>query len=139
MGNDLPSNQPIKEHADGGQVLLDRWSRCFVLLDICSHNDRIEAIERPDPASVAPIEELLNGLPIREPRVLVPYRYGEKLKEAANAPVPGMHDWRRQRIEAKLDELSGVVSDKFFCQMLRLLSGPNRSMNRSPAGPPDAS
>lgn len=66
-------------------MLLYRGCGTLVLLDVGCDDDRLDAIKRFNAARFAPVEELTGSPRVREPRVLVSNRDGEKLEEAADA------------------------------------------------------
>ena len=90
-GDDLAGDQPVEQHADGGEVLLDR--RLFEILaerlDIGGDVQRLDIGDLADLVPVAPGEEPHGGVVIGLPRVLVADGGGEEFQEAARGLVAG--------------------------------------------------
>jgi len=65
-GDDLAGYQPIEQHADGRQVLLDR--RLLEIpakgLDIGRHMQRLDVGELPEPVALAPGEETADRMQV---------------------------------------------------------------------------
>ena len=66
-GEDLADDEPVAEHADGRQVLLDRGRRAGVGPDVGRHVQRRDRLER-QPPRIAPGQELPHGPPVRRAR-----------------------------------------------------------------------
>ena len=96
-GDDLAGDQPVEQHADGGEVLLDR--RFFKILaerlDIGRDVERLDIGDLADLMMVDPGEEPNDGVIIGRPRVLVADGGGEELEEAARGLVTGLDDHTR--------------------------------------------
>ena len=94
-GNDLAGDQPIEEHADGGQVLLDGalGMRLAELLDVAGDMNRLDRFER-QVALFTPIRKFRDGAEVRLARVPVPDVGGEKLPEA---PAGGRRTGKQHR------------------------------------------
>jgi hypothetical protein len=58
-GHGLVGDKPVKEHADGGEVLLDSRLGMALLeqLDVCRHCDGLDVLERAEAFLFAPLEE----------------------------------------------------------------------------------
>ena len=78
--NDLADHQVIKEHLDGGQVLLDRLRRAWVLFDI---GRDVHRRDQPNVVNVllGPRQKLSAGPCVSLARVQVPDPGREKLEE----------------------------------------------------------
>jgi len=62
---DVAANEPIEQHSQCGQVLLDGRPRTRVLLDIGCDHDRLELFETREPVIIAPDEELRDRAAVR--------------------------------------------------------------------------
>ena len=69
----LPDDEPVEQHSDAGQMLLDRGGRTLALqqLDIGGDMHRLHAPERANPLPFALVEKIGRGPRISRPRVLV--------------------------------------------------------------------
>src|SRR5712692_11717057 len=96
--NDLAGDQPVEQHADTGEMLLDRgrFHPLAQALDVLSDVDRLDLIERADPAHVAPAQKRGGRAPVRGARVRVADIDGEEFEEAGASPLPGPGDKRWQ-------------------------------------------
>ena len=95
-GDDLAGDQPVEQHADGGEVLLDRRLLEILAerLDIGGDVQRLDVGELADLVLVAPGEEPHDGPVIGHARVLVADGGGEEFEEAARGLVAGVGDRR---------------------------------------------
>ena len=93
-GDDLAGDQPVEQHADRGQVLLDRRLRHRVLqvLDIGRHMQRLDVGDAANAVPVAPAEKVANRPVVSHAGVLVADGGGEELKEPACGVVAGVGD-----------------------------------------------
>src|SRR6266851_6045770 len=97
--NHLAGHQPVEQHADTSEMLLDR-GRLHALaqaLDVLSDVDRLDLIERADPAHVAPAQKRGGRAPVRGARVRVADIDREEFEEAGARPLLCPGDERRQR------------------------------------------
>jgi len=96
-GEDLAGDQPIDQHADGGQVLLD--GRLLEILaerlNIGGDMQRLDVGDLADLMPVAPGEEPHDGMVISLPRVLVADGGGEEFQKAARGLVASLGDHAR--------------------------------------------
>ncbi len=101
--DDLADDEPVEQHADGGEMLLDR--RLLEILpkglDIGGDVQRLDIGEVADLVMIAPGEEPDAGMIIRHAGVFVADGGGEELEEAAGGLVAGggdhaRHDDRRR-------------------------------------------
>ena len=90
-GDDLAGDQPIEQHADGGQVLLDRRLLEVLAerLDIGGDVERLDIGDLADLVLVAPGEEPHGGAIVRHARVFVADGGGEEFQKAARGLVAG--------------------------------------------------
>src|ERR1035438_5465675 len=90
----LPGYEPVKQHPDAGQMLLDRGSRPLALqqFDIRGDMRRLDAPEFANPLPFAPAQEYSSGPRIGRPCVLVADIDGEEFEEAPRGPLPGPGD-----------------------------------------------
>ena len=81
-GHDLADNQPIEQHADGRQVLLDGRRRVGLrqLLDVGGHQHRLNPVQRQAP-DLAPVGEPVDGRQVGHARVRVTDVGGEEFPE----------------------------------------------------------
>ena len=92
---DLVDDEPVAEHADRGQVLLDGRDRPGVSTDVggdVERGDRTEA----EASGLAPRQKLPHGPPVRRPRPLVRDPPREELQEPRHGIRPRVDDQRRQ-------------------------------------------
>ena len=96
--DDLAGDQPVEEHADGGELLLDRRLGVVLLelLDIGGDQDRLDGFEVADAAVLAPAEEVDGVAEVRTPGVRVADVGGEVFGEAGDGVFAGGGDDRRQ-------------------------------------------
>ena len=112
--NDLADHQVIKEHLDGGQVLLDRLRRSWVLFDI---GRNVHGSNRPDVIDVTlgPRQKLsaspcvsFAGIKVSNPR-------REELEEFCSGVFAGVRQDRRNSVGVAKGQLfilaSKIVSD----------------------------
>ena len=89
--HDLADDKVVEQHADGGQVLLDR--RGLVagaeFLDVSGDDHGFDRLEVELPR-LAPLSEPADGLGVREAGVLVADVGGEELDEAFRRPLAGV-------------------------------------------------
>jgi hypothetical protein len=92
-------DEPIEQHADGGEVLLDRRLRHSLLerLYIGGDVDGLDIDQHQDTGGTEPGEEVRDGPIIGHPGVLVADGGGKKFQEAAGGGVAGGGDDRRHR------------------------------------------
>src|ERR1017187_8583927 len=86
----LPDDEPVEQHADTGQMLLDRGSRALALqqFDIRGHMYRLDAPERVNPLPFAPVQEVSRGPRISGPRIPVADVDSEVFEEAQRGSIP---------------------------------------------------
>ena len=101
---DLADDEPVAEHADGGQVLLDRGRRPGVGPDVGRHVQRRDCLER-QAARLAPGQKLPHGPPVRRARAPVRDPRGEELQEPLHRRGARVDDQLRQH---ELDPLHGA-------------------------------
>jgi len=72
-GDHLAGDQPVEQHPDRGQVLLDRWfgHAALELLDIGGHVQRLEIVQAAELVVFAPGEEVPDGAVVGHVGVLV--------------------------------------------------------------------
>src|ERR1039458_7609488 len=94
----LTRYQPVEQHPDTSQMLLDRGSRplALQLLDVGRDVHRLDAPEFANPLPFAPAQEGRGRPRIRRPRVLVADVDGEEFEEAPRGPIPSLGNQRRQ-------------------------------------------
>jgi hypothetical protein len=96
-GDDLAGDEPVEQHADGGQVLFDR--RLFEVLaerlDIGGDMERLDIGDLADLVPVAPFEEPHGGPVIGLPCVLVADGGGEEFQKAQRGLVASRGDHAR--------------------------------------------
>ena len=92
--DDLAGDQPVEQHADRGQVLLDRRLRHGVLkvLYIGRHVQRLDIGDAANAMPVAPAEKIANRTVVSHAGVLVANGGGEELEESARGLVAGIGD-----------------------------------------------
>ena len=97
--NYLAGDQPVEQHADTGEMLLDRgrFHPLAQALDLLSDVDRLDLIERADPAHVAPAQKRGGGAPVRRARVRIADVDREEIEEALSSALPCPGNDRRQR------------------------------------------
>jgi hypothetical protein len=93
-GHDLAGDEPIEQHADRREVLLDRRLRHRFLqaFDVGRDVQRLDSRQLADTPPVAPDEKQFHGAVISGPRILIPDRRGEKFEEAPSGRVAGIGD-----------------------------------------------
>ena len=97
---DVAGHQPVEEHAECGQGLLDRGRRKFAL-EVPHEGSDMEGLhvgELADAVCVAPLREAPGGVQVRLARVAVVDLGGKKLEDA----LRGLGRWREQRRGVKL-------------------------------------
>ena len=92
---DLADDEPVAEHADGRQVLLDGGRRPGVGPDVGRHVQRRDRLER-QAARIAPRQELPHGPPVRRARPRVRDPRGEELQKPGHRHGPRVDDQPRQ-------------------------------------------
>ena len=92
---DLADDEPVAEHADRGQVLLDGRDRPRVRPDVGGHVERGHGVEAEAPR-LAPREKLPHGPPVRGPRPRVRDPPREELQKPRDGIRPRVDDQRRQ-------------------------------------------
>jgi hypothetical protein len=105
-GDDLAEDEPVEEHADGGEVLLYRRLRVALaeLLDVSGDHHRLDAAEIVNPSAIAPAEKVTDGAAVGATGVRVSDVRREELEEAARGVLAGAGDDRRDGREAGLGE-----------------------------------
>src|SRR5665213_1689868 len=95
-GDDLTGDQPVEQHAYGGEVLLHRWlfEAALHRFDVGRDVQRLDIGELADLVLVAPVKEPDAGPVIRHARVLVADRRGEEFQEAARRSATRTRAWR---------------------------------------------
>ena len=94
-GEDLADDEPVAEHADRGQVLLDGRGRSRVSTDVGSHVERGHGLEA-EASRLAPSEKLPHRPSVRRPRSLVRDPSRKELEEPLDGIRSGVDDQRRQ-------------------------------------------
>ena len=86
----LPRHQPIEQHTDAGQVLLDGGRRHFLgeLLDIGGDMHRLHVLQPVNPLPFAPVQKRSGSAAISFARVFVADVDGEEFEEAQRGPLP---------------------------------------------------
>ena len=113
-GEDLADDQPVEQHADRGEVLLDGrlGGRGLQRLDIGGDVDRLDVDELDDAVLLEPGEEMAGGPVIGHPGVLVADVGGEEFEEPARRMIAGIGDRRRHGERAaqrrRLDRRRGL-------------------------------
>ncbi len=97
-GDDLARYQPVKEHANAGEMLLDGRSFAHLaqLLDIGRHMHRLHVLDARDASALGPAQERAGRLPIRRPSVSVADLDGEEFQKAPSGIFTGLRDERRK-------------------------------------------
>jgi hypothetical protein len=97
--NHLARDQPIKEHAYTGEMLLNGWCRHAPakLLYISGDLDRLDLSEATNALPFAPVEKFSSGPSVGRSCVRVADIDGEEFQEAELGPLPCPGDQRRQR------------------------------------------
>src|SRR4051794_34884457 len=99
VGRDhLAGDQPVEQHADGGEVLLYRRLRHRLLqaLDVGRDMHRFDIDDVADLMLIAPVEKLRDGSCIGQPSVAVADRGREKLDEVPRRMAASLCDHARQ-------------------------------------------
>ena len=80
----MAEHQPVEQHAERGQVLLDcgRRELALELLDECGHVEGLDGGEFPDAAPLALCREAARGIHVRLARVVVVDLGGEEFEDA---------------------------------------------------------
>jgi hypothetical protein len=91
---DAAAGQPVEQHLEGGEVLLDGGGGAGVRFDVGGHRHRLDVAEG-QAAGFAPGEEAGDGLGVGGPGVGVADGGGEEFEEAAGGPVARVGDDRR--------------------------------------------
>ena len=94
-GEDLADDEPVAEHADRGQVLLDGRNRARVGPDVGGHVERGDR-GQAEASVLAPGQKLPHRPPVRRPRPLVRDPPREELEEPLDGIRSGVDDQRRQ-------------------------------------------
>ena len=97
-GNYLAGDQPVEQHADAGEMLLDGGCRHTPaeLLYIGGDMHRLDFIEPANSLLLAPMEKLDSGTAVRRARVRIADVDSEEFKEAGPGTLLGSGDDRRQ-------------------------------------------
>ena len=95
--NHLANNQPIIEHPDRRQVLLDAWRRACLteILDVAGDMHRLDGIKTPQPSLLAPAEEFRHRPGIGSPGIGIADIGGEELDKADGGVLSGRGDLHR--------------------------------------------
>ena len=98
-GQDLADDEPVEEHPQRREVLLDacRRARGRELLDIGRDHHRFHLVES-DASALAPLGEASDGREVGEAGVPVPDVGGEELPEAPLRALGGGEERRRRRM-----------------------------------------
>ena len=107
-GEDLADDEPVTEHADRSQVLLDRGHRSRVRPDVGRYVERRDRLER-QPPRLAPGQELPHRPPVGRPRPPVGDPRREELEKLPHRRWPRVDDQPRQR---QLRPLRGCRSQR---------------------------
>ena len=96
-GDNLAGDQPVEQHADGSQVLLDRRlrHRRLQVLDIGRDVERLDIGDLANAVPFAPSEKLADRPVVGQPGVLVPDGRCEELQEPARCGIAGVRDHAR--------------------------------------------
>jgi len=96
-GQHLADDQPIEQHADGGEVLLDRrlGRRLLQHLDIGGDVHGLDIGQLTDAVLLDPAEEVAHGPVISDAGVLVADLGCKEFEEAPGCMVAGPSDQRR--------------------------------------------
>jgi hypothetical protein len=98
--HDLAGDQPIEEHADRGQVPLDRRGHARMLLNAGGDHNRCNRSEVSNPSLLRPGEKGSSGPHIGHTGVLIANVRREKLQEASACLLAGLCHGRRQPVQA---------------------------------------
>jgi len=129
--NDLAGHQPVEQHADAGQMLLDRWCRPFAaqLLDIGGDMHRLYLAQLMDAATLTPAEERASSAAVGGACIRIADVDGEEFEEANSGRLPCPSNQRRQaRIARSCRESQGVAAHQ-------TLAGCSRSQRKASARP----
>ena len=105
---DLADDEPVEEHPERREVLLDgrRRERSGELLDVGRDHHGLDLVES-DAAAFAPFGEAAHGREVGEAGVGVPDVGGEELPEAALGALGGGEERRRRRAGRGRDGAGG--------------------------------
>jgi len=86
----LARHQPIKQHPDTGEMLLNgrRFAGGLQLFDIACHMHRPHVLDAHDAPALAPAQERAGRLPVGRTGVLIADVDGEEFEEAPGGPSP---------------------------------------------------
>ena len=121
---DLADDEPVAEHADGGQVLLDGRDRPGVGPDVGGHVERSYRTQA-EASGLAPPQELPHRPPVRRSRPRVRDPPHEELEEPLDGIRSGVDDQRRQ------DDVGSPV-----CDDRRLRGSRHQRLAHSDTSPP---
>ena len=113
-GQDLADDEPVEEHPERREVLLDarRRERGRELLDVGRDDHRLDLVES-EASALAPLGEASDGREVREAGVPVPDVGGEELPEAPLGALGGGDErWRRRAAGGKGRARGGVDWDE---------------------------
>ena len=98
-GQDLADDEPVEEHPERSEVLLDarRRERPGELLDVGRDHHGLE-LAQGEASVLAPLGEAAHGREVGEARVPVPEVGGEELPEAPLRVLGGGEERRRRRV-----------------------------------------
>ena len=98
-GEDLADDEPVEEHPERREVLLDARGRKRLgeLLDVGRDDHRLDLVEG-EASALAPLGEPAHGREVGEARVPVPDVGCEKLPEAPLGVLRGREERRRRRV-----------------------------------------
>ena len=105
----LARHQPVKQHADTGQMLLNggRFAGGLQLLDIACHMHRPHVLDAHDAPALAPAQERAGRLPVGRAGVLVADIDREEFNEAPRGPFPCPLNQRRQLGRCRVKDYLG--------------------------------
>ena len=128
--DDLARHQPVKQHADAGQVLLDGRSRAHLaqLLDVPDHMHRLHVLDARDAFVLAPAQERARRLPIRRPGVLVADIHGEEFQETPGGSFACLRDERRKLRARREGNYSRFSHEWLSSQIFEMAPAPLQSV-----------
>jgi hypothetical protein len=96
-GDDLAGDQPVEQHADGGEELFHGrlLEAALHRFDVGGDVQRLDVGELAEPVMLAPGEEPVDRMEVGRPRVPVADGGGEELQEALRGGIAGVGDDRR--------------------------------------------
>ena len=108
MGDDLAGHQPVEEHADCGEVLLDaRLGKISATaLDVAGDDCWSDLFQRSDAARLTPTEEVRDGAGVGSARIRVSDVRREEFDKAPTSAITGASNERRHLVEARSGNLT---------------------------------